>query len=300
MALAAGTKLGSYEVVAQIGAGGMGEVYQAHDTKLGRDVAIKVLPEAFAHDPERLARFQREAKMLAALNHPNIATIHGLEQSGHTSYLVMELVSGETLAERVKRDGAVPVEESLAICKQIAEALEAAHEKGIIHRDLKPANVKVTPEGKVKVLDFGLAQAFEGETANEDMGNSPTLSRAATMQGVILGTASYMSPEQARGKAVDKRTDIWAFGCVLYELLTGKQAFHGEDITDILAAVVRAEPDWTALPANISPSIRVLLQRCLRKDRRQRIPDAAILQSRLRMRLRNRKIQVQRRLLQLR
>src|ERR1700674_1559417 len=277
MTLTAGTHLGSYEVLAPIGAGGMGEVYQAHDTKLGRDVAIKVLPEAFAHDPERLSRFQREAKMLAALNHPNIATIHGLEQSGGTSYLVMELVSGETLAERVKREGAVPVEESLAIAKQIAEALEAAHEKSIIHRDLKPANVKLTPEGKVKVLDFGLAKAFAGDTTNEDIGNSPTLSQAATLQGVILGTAAYMSPEQARGKTVDKRTDLWAFGVVLYELLTGKQAFHGEDITDILAAVVRSEPDWTALPAKISPSIRVLLQRCLRKDRRQRTPDAAAI-----------------------
>jgi Tol biopolymer transport system component len=215
--------------------------------------------------------------MLAALNHPNIATIHGLEQSNGTSYLVMELVSGETLGDRVKREGAVPIEEALTIAKQIAEALEAAHEKGIIHRDLKPANVKLTPEGKVKVLDFGLAKAFEGDSANEDIGNSPTLSRAATMQGVILGTAAYMSPEQAKGKAVDKRTDIWAFGAVLYELLTGKAAFHGEDITDILAAVVRAEPDWTVLPANISPSIRVLLQRCLRKDRRQRTPDAATI-----------------------
>jgi eukaryotic-like serine/threonine-protein kinase len=277
MTRAAGTTLGSYKITGPIGAGGMGEVYQAHDTKLGRDVAIKVLPEAFAHDPERLSRFQREAKMLASLNHPNIATIHGLEQSNGTSYLVMELVSGETLSERIGREGAVPVEESLKVGVQIAEALEAAHEKGIIHRDLKPANVKVTPEGKVKVLDFGLAKAFEGDTANDDPSNSPTLSMAATMHGVILGTAAYMSPEQARGKAVDKRTDIWAFGCVLYELLTGKQTFHGEDVTDILAAVVRAEPDWTALPANISPSIRVLLQRCLRKDRRQRTPDAAIL-----------------------
>jgi serine/threonine protein kinase len=277
MGLAAGTRLGSYEVLAQIGAGGMGEVYQAHDTKLGRDVAIKVLPEAFAHDADRLSRFQREAKMLASLNHANIATIHGLEQSGGTSYLVMELVSGETLQERVKREGPVPVEEALTIAKQIAEALEAAHEKGIIHRDLKPANIKLTPEGKVKILDFGLAKAFAGDATTEDIGNSPTLSRAATMQGVILGTAAYMSPEQARGKAVDKRTDIWAFGCVLYELLTGRQSFHGEDVTDILAAVVRAEPDWTALPANISPSIRVLLQRCLRKDRRQRTPDAATI-----------------------
>ena len=274
MTISAGTNLGSYEILVPIGAGGMGEVYQAHDTKLGRDVAIKVLPEAFAHDPERLSRFQREAKMLAALNHSNIATIYGLEQSNGTSYLVMELVSGETLAERIKREGALPIEEALAICKQIAEALEAAHEKGIIHRDLKPANVKVTPEGKVKVLDFGLAKAFEGDAANDDPSNSPTLSMAATMHGVILGTAAYMSPEQARGKAVDKRTDIWAFGCVLYELLTGKQAFGGEDITEILAAVVKSEPDWTALPANISPSIRVLLQRCLRKNRLQRLADA--------------------------
>jgi hypothetical protein len=262
------------EVLVPIGSGGMGEVYQAHDTKLGRNVAIKVLPEAFAHDPERLSRFQREAKMLASLNHPNIATIYGLEQANGTSYLVMELVSGETLAERVKRDGAVPIEEALAIAKQIAEALEAAHEKGIIHRDLKPANVKVTPECKVKVLDFGLAKAFEGDAANDDPSNSPTLSMAATMHGVILGTAAYMSPEQARGKAVDKRTDIWAFGCVLYELLCGRPAFEGDDITEILAAVVKSEPDWTLLPANISPSIRVLLQRCLRKDRRQRISDA--------------------------
>ncbi len=249
MTLAASSRLGSYEILAPIGSGGMGEVYQAHDTKLGRDVAIKVLPEAFAHDPDRLSRFQREAKMLASLNHPNIATIHGLEQSNGTSYLVMELVSGETLQERIRRDGPVPVEEALTIAKQIAEALEAAHEKGIIHRDLKPANVKVTPEGKVKVLDFGLAKAFAEDTETSDPINSPTLSQAATMHGVILGTAAYMSPEQARGKAVDKRTDIWAFGCVLYELLTGKQTFHGEDVTDILAAVVRAEPDWQALPA---------------------------------------------------
>jgi Tol biopolymer transport system component len=272
--LTPGTKLGSYEITGAIGAGGMGEVYQAHDTKLGRDVAIKVLPEAFAHDPERLSRFQREAKMLAALNHSNIATIHGLEQSNGTSYLVMELVSGETLADRVKREGAVPIDETLAIARQIAEALEAAHEKGIIHRDLKPANVKLTPEGKVKVLDFGLAKAFAGDGASEDPSNSPTLSRAATMQGVILGTAAYMSPEQARGKAVDKRTDIWAFGCVLYELLCGHAAFEGEDITEILAAVVKTEPDWTRLPEATPPAIGTLLLRCLRKDRRQRLPDA--------------------------
>lgn len=274
MPMTTGTRLGSYEVVLQIGAGGMGEVYQAHDTKLGRDVAIKVLPQALEQDAERLARFQREAKMLAALNHPNIATIHGLEYSGSTHYLVMELVAGETLADRIKRDKAVPVEEALGIAKQIAEALEAAHEKGIIHRDLKPANVKVTPEGKVKVLDFGLAKAFEGEAMTEDMSNSPTLSMAATMQGVILGTAAYMSPEQARGKSVDKRTDIWAFGCVLYELLTGKQAFHGEDVTDILAAVVRMEPDWHSLPPATPAKIRNLLRRCLQKDKTRRMRDA--------------------------
>ncbi len=272
--LNSGTKLGPYEVTAQIGAGGMGEVYQAHDTKLGRDVAIKVLPEAVAHDAERLARFQREAKMLAALNHPNIATIFGLEQSGATHYLVMELVPGDTLQQRVQRDGAVPIEEALAIAKQIAEALEAAHEKGIIHRDLKPANVKLTPEGKVKVLDFGLAKAYESDASSQDMSNSPTLSRAATMQGVILGTAAYMSPEQAKGRTVDKRTDIWAFGCVLYELLTAKQTFHGEDVTDILAAVVRAEPNWTCLPATTPPAIRNLLRRCLQKDARKRLRDA--------------------------
>jgi serine/threonine protein kinase/Tol biopolymer transport system component len=273
MALASGTRLGSYEVVAQIGAGGMGEVYQAHDTKLGRDVAIKVLPANFVNDPDRLLRFQREARILAALNHANIATIYGLEQSGGVHYLVMELVSGETLAERLKA-GLLGIEEALKIALQIAEALEAAHEKSIIHRDLKPANVKVTPEGKVKVLDFGLAKAFAGDAANDDPSNSPTLSQAATMQGVILGTAAYMSPEQARGKACDKRTDIWAFGCVLYELVTGKQAFYGEDITEILAAVVKSEPDWSVLPATVPAKVRDLLRHCLQKDKRLRLRDA--------------------------
>jgi len=274
MPISTGTRLGSYEIVAQVGAGGMGEVYQAHDTKLGRDVAIKVLPEAFAHDADRLSRFQREAKMLASPNHPNIATIHGLEHSDGTHFLIMELVVGETLAERIKREGLVPVEEALKIAVQIAEALEAAHEKGIIHRDLKPANVKVTPEGKVKVLDFGLAKAFADDTVDSNPSQSPTLSAVATMQGVLLGTAAYMSPEQARGKVVDKRTDIWALGCVLYEMLTGKQAFQGEDITDILAAVVRAEPDWNRLPLNTPLSIRTLLRRCLQKDRALRMRDA--------------------------
>jgi serine/threonine protein kinase len=272
MALSAGTKLGSYEVLAQIGAGGMGEVYRAHDTKLARDVAIKVLPEAFAHDADRLSRFQREAKMLASLNHPNIATIHGLEQSGDMSYLVMELISGDTLADRVKA-GPLGIEEALKIAVQITEALEAAHEKGIIHRDLKPANVKVTPEGKVKVLDFGLAKAFAGDATTEDIGNSPTLSMAATMEGVILGTAAYMSPEQARGKAVDKRTDIWAFGCVLFELLTARQIFRRETFSDIIAAVLQGEPDWNALPPATPPKIRDLLQRCLQKDLQRRLRD---------------------------
>jgi Tol biopolymer transport system component len=270
-----GTKLGPYEITGAIGAGGMGEVYQAHDTKLGRDVAIKILPEGFARDPERISRFQREAKLLASLNHPNIATIHGLEQSNGTSYLVMELVSGETLAERIKQQGAVPIEEALKIAVQIAEALEAAHEKGIIHRDLKPANVKVTPEGKIKVLDFGLAKAFAGDATESNPSQSPTLSAVATMQGVLLGTAAYMSPEQARGKSVDKRTDIWAFGCVLYELLCGRPAFEGEDITEILAAVVKTEPDWNRLRESTPPAIRILLRRCLQKDRRQRVHDAA-------------------------
>jgi serine/threonine protein kinase len=274
MPILPGRRLGPYEVLAAIGAGGMGEVYQAHDTKLDREVAIKVLPEAFAHDPDRLSRFQREAKMLASLNHPNIATIHGLEQTNGTSYLVMELVSGETLAERVKRDGAVPVEEALKIAVQIAEALEAAHEKGIIHRDLKPANVKVTPEGKVKVLDFDLAKAFAGDVADSNPSQSPTLSAVATMQGVLLGTAAYMSPEQARGKAVDKRTDIWAFGCVLYELLCGRPAFEGEDITEILAAVVKTEPDWSRLPEGTPPAIHILLRRCLQKDKTLRLQAA--------------------------
>jgi Tol biopolymer transport system component len=271
MTLATGTKLGSYEVLSQIGAGGMGEVYQAHDTKLGRDVAIKVLPEAFAHDPERLSRFQREAKILASLNHPNIATIHGLEQSNGTSYLVMELVSGETLQQRIVREGPLPVEEALNICVQVAEALEAAHEKGIIHRDLKPANVKVTPEGKVKVLDFGLAKAFAGDAANDDPSNSPTLSMAATMHGVILGTAAYMSPEQAKGKPADRRADIWAFGVVLFEMLTGKQLYTGETAAETLASVIKEEPSFERLPTTTPSAIRNLLGRCLEKDLRQRL-----------------------------
>jgi serine/threonine protein kinase len=224
-----GKTLGTFECTALLGKGGMGEVYQAKDLKLGRNVAIKVLPEEFAKDADRVARFQREAKLLASLNHPNIAAIHGLEESDGTHFLVLELIEGDTLADRIKA-GAIPVEESLKLALQIAEALEAAHEKGVIHRDLKPANIKVTPDGKVKVLDFGLAKAFSGEQSDLNLSNSPTLSNIATMQGVILGTAAYMSPEQARGKPVDKRADVWAFGCVLFEMLTSNAAFSGNDV----------------------------------------------------------------------
>ena len=245
--LSAGTKLGSYEVIGLLGAGGMGEVYSASDTKLGRNVAIKVLPQIFTHDPDRVNRFKREAKVLAALNHPNIAVIHGLEESGGQQFLVMELVEGETLADKLAR-GALPIDEVLRIALQIAEALEAAHEKTIIHRDLKPANVKITPDGKVKVLDFGLAKAFETEAPNAILSNSPTLSGAATNAGVILGTAAYMSPEQAKGFAADPRSDVFSFGTVLYEMLTGKPAFAGDTISEILASVLKSEPDLDLLP----------------------------------------------------
>jgi eukaryotic-like serine/threonine-protein kinase len=270
MALQPGYHLGPYEILAAIGAGGMGEVYRARDTKLGRDVALKVLPEAFARDAERLARFQREAKVLALLNHPGIASIYDLEDSGATHALVMELVEGPTLADRI-RQGPIPIREALPIAKQMCDALEYAHERGIVHRDLKPANVKVTTEEAVKVLDFGLAKAIEGDPASMDMGTSPTLSRMATAAGVLLGTAGYMSPEQAKGKAVDRRADIWAFGCVLYEMLTGKMAFRGEAVADTLAAVIKEEPDWSQLPAGTPIRVYALLQRCLQKDQKQRL-----------------------------
>jgi eukaryotic-like serine/threonine-protein kinase len=269
-----GQKLGSYKILSLLGAGGMGEVYQAQDTKLGRDVAIKVLPAAFVHDVERLARFQREARMLAALNHPNIATIHGLEQSDGVHYLVMELVPGQTLAERLG-GGALKIlkiKEALKLGVQIAEALEAAHERGVIHRDLKPANVKVTPEGRVKVLDFGLAKAFAGDSG-QDLSSAATLTAMGTEEGMILGTPAYMSPEQARGKAVDKRTDIWAFGCVLYEMLAGKVAFRGATVSDTIVAVLEREPDWQALPAATPTKIRDLLRRCLQKESQHRLRD---------------------------
>jgi len=268
-----GTRLGQYEILALAGAGGMGEVYRARDTRLEREVALKVLPEELSRDPERLARFQREARLLAALNHPNIAAIYGLEHSDGTHYLVMEWVPGETVADRIKRKGAIPIDEALAIAKQIAEAFEAAHEKPIIHRDLKPGNVKVTPEGTVKVLDFGLAKAFESETPEEDTANSPTLSHLPSLPGVILGTPAYMSPEQARGKKVDKRTDIWAFGCVLYEMLTGTPLYKGQTMAEILASVIKDIPTLGELPRETPPSIRNLLSRCLEQDLRERLRD---------------------------
>ncbi len=335
--LSAGTRIGAYEITGAIGAGGMGEVYRARDTKLGRDVAIKVLPEAFARDAERMARFEREAKVLASLNHPNIAAIYGFEDSGSVRALVMELVEGPTLAERISRGAvgnsptpaglkpgatqpssgtgiaghtsagtqtakprsgssgqvatnqtkqgadlkvaatqanqarAISIEEALRIARQMADALEYAHEHSVVHRDLKPANIKISREDAVKILDFGLAKAIEGDAWSMDIGNSPTLTHMATQAGVLLGTASYMSPEQAKAKPVDRRADIWAFGCVLYEMLTGKMAFHGETTSDTLASVIKEEPDWSLIPAETPARIRVLLQRCMQKDPKQRL-----------------------------
>jgi Tol biopolymer transport system component len=267
MRLSAGVKLGAYEILGPLGAGGMGEVYRGRDSKLGREVAIKILPEAFASDPERVARFNREARMLAALNHPGIAAIYGFEQAEGVPFLVMEYVPGETLK------GPLEVEDAVAIAVQIADALEAAHGKGIIHRDLKPANVKLTPDRKVKVLDFGLAKINGDDDMEADPSQSPTVTIGATRGAVILGTAAYMSPEQARGQPVDRRSDIWAYGCVLYELLTGLQAFQGKTISDTLAAVLRAEPDWSAVPANVPERVRYLLNRCLSKDLKLRLHD---------------------------
>jgi serine/threonine protein kinase len=273
LALAPGTRLGPYEVIAQIGAGGMGEVYRAHDTKLNRDIALKILPDSFALDPERLARFRREAQVLASLNHPHIAAIYGFEDSGSTHALVLELVEGPTLANRIAK-GPIPLDEALPIAKQIAEALEAAHEQGIIHRDLKPANIKLRDDGTVKVLDFGLAKALEPTSAiSPALTASPTITTPAQMTGVgmILGTAAYMAPEQAKGRPADKRSDIWAFGCVLFEMLTGRRAFEGEDVSDTLAAVLRGEPAWATLPASLPTAIQTLIRRCLVKDPRQRL-----------------------------
>lgn len=273
-----GQTLGHYEIISLLGKGGMGEVYRAKDTKLDRDAAIKVLPIEFAIDAVRVERFQREARLLASFNHPNIASIYGMEESGGINFLVIELIEGETLAEKLKR-GAISIDKSLKLALQIAEGLEAAHEKGIIHRDLKPANIKVTPEGKIKILDFGLAKAFALDHEESKPSDSPTISAAATRQGVILGTAAYMSPEQARGKAVDRRADIWAFGVVLFEMLTGRTLFAGEDFTSTLARVLESQPDFSILTPNLHPRIRLLLERCLEKEARNRyssISDARV------------------------
>ena len=271
-----GTRLGAYEIVGALGAGGMGEVYRATDTRLKRQVAIKILPRLLAADTDRLARLQREAEVLASLNHPHIAAIYGLEEADGVKALVMELVEGPTLADRIAQ-GPIPVDETLPIAKQIAEALEAAHEQRIIHRDLKPANIKLRPDGMVKVLDFGLAKALEpAPVRTGDVTASATItSPAMTEIGVVLGTAAYMSPEQARGLPVDRRTDTWAFGCVLFEMLTGSQAFRGRTVTDVLAAVIGAEPEWQRLPAATPPWLRSLLRRCLQKDPRRRVHDIA-------------------------
>ncbi len=269
-----GKTLGHYEILELLGAGGMGEVYRARDTTLKREVAIKVLPEQLSADPDRLARLEREAHLLAALSHANIATIHALEEDQGARFLVLELVKGESLEQRLSK-GPLPVETALDLCKQIAEALEAAHGEGIIHRDLKPANVLITPEGKAKVLDFGLAKTVEAAPSEADMSRSPTLTVAGTQTGVILGTAPYMSPEQVRGQPLDKRADIWAFGCVLYKALVGRRAFNRETVADTLAAIIEAEPDWGALPTTTPALVVALLRRCLRKNPDRRLHDIA-------------------------
>jgi Tol biopolymer transport system component len=263
-----GTKLSHYEITGRLGAGGMGEVYQATDSKLGRNVAIKLLPETFTHDAERIARFEREARVLASISHPNIAAIHGIEESHGRKFLVIELVPGETLADRIHR-GATPLDEAIGIMKQIVDAMDTAHSKGIVHRDLKPENIKLTPDGQVKVLDFGLAKANETESPSPTLSNSPTMNISATHPGIILGTAAYMSPEQALGKPVDKRADIWAFGVVAYELVTGKRPFRGDTVAETLASTLKEEPQWDAVPSQLRP----MLRRCLEKDPRRRLRD---------------------------
>ena len=286
MTLSRGMRLGVYEVVAILGRGGMGEVYRARDTKLNRDVALKVLPDSFATDADRLARFEREAQVLAALNHPHIAAIYGVEESGQTKALVLELVDGPTLADRIAQ-GPLAIDEARLIARQIAVALEAAHDRGIIHRDLKPANIKLKGASPtlatvdiaadtVKVLDFGLAKALESLTTDADVAQSPTVtSPAATQSGVLLGTPAYMSPEQAKGRSADRRSDIWGFGCVLYEMLAGRAPFDGDGVTEVLGAVVRLEPDWNALPPGVPAGLRSLLKRCLQKDPALRLRDIA-------------------------
>src|SRR6266540_1367032 len=274
MTISAGSHLGSYKILSPLGAGGMGAVWRARDTRLARDVAIKVLPAEFAAEAERLKRFEREARLLAALNHPNVAAIYGLEVFEGAPHLVLECVEGETLAERLAA-GALPASEALSICRQIALALEAAHEAGVIHRDLKPSNVKIRPDGSVKVLDFGLAKFVEPEPESRDLSQSPTMTTGGTRTGMILGTAAYMSPEQARGRPLDKRTDIFSFGCVIYECLTGRPAFRGETVSDTLAAILKSEPDWSELPSETPGKVRDLLRRCLEKTRERRLHDIA-------------------------
>jgi eukaryotic-like serine/threonine-protein kinase len=276
LTLSAGSRVGSFEVIGLLGVGGMGEVYRARDSKLSREVALKVLPESLTHDSQRVARFRREAQVLASINHPNIGGIHGLEDASGITALVLELVEGPTLADRIAR-GPIPVAEAMPIAAQILSALEAAHNQGIVHRDLKPANVKLRPDGTVKVLDFGLAKTAEPADQSGDLTNSPTVVSPATQAGVLLGTAAYMSPEQARGQVVDKRTDIWAFGCVLFEMLAGTRTFGGDHVTDVLSNVVRETPTWSALPTDAQPLLRVL-ERCLEKDPRQRLRDAGDVQ----------------------
>jgi serine/threonine protein kinase len=265
--------LGAYEIVSRLGKGGMGEVHRARDSRLDREVAIKVLPEDVARDPERVSRFRREARVAASLNHPNVAAVYGFEDDGDAHFLVMELVEGPTLAERLQA-GALPIDEALAIVEQIAEGLEAAHDRGIIHRDLKPANIKITQSGKAKILDFGLAKTSVEPAPAVDLEQSPTITAQHTTPGMVLGTVPYMSPEQARGRTVDKRTDIWALGCVLYECLAGRRAFDGDTATDVLAKILERDPDWDALPPRTPPRVRELLERCLEKDLKHRARDS--------------------------
>ncbi|HSB36829.1 MAG TPA: serine/threonine-protein kinase, partial [Thermoanaerobaculia bacterium] len=274
MPISPGTRIGPYEISDALGAGGMGEVWRARDTRLGREVAIKVLPDAFADDRERIARFQREAQLLAAFNHPNIAAIHSFESVGGVRLLVMELVPGQTIREMLE-EGPLPLPRALDLARDVAEALGAAHAKGILHRDLKPSNVKVTPEGKVKLLDFGLAKAFAGAAPASDISESPTLGIDTTKQGMVLGTASYMSPEQTRGRPLDRRSDVWAFGCLVYEMLSGKKAFTGETVSDVLVAILDREPDWDALPPETPRLVVELLKSCLAKPVDERLPDLA-------------------------
>src|SRR5262249_47656784 len=267
MGITIGQKLGAYEITGLLGKGGMGEVYRARDLKLKREVAIKLLPEELSRDADRVSRFQREAEVLASLNHPNIAGIYDLQQINDSRYLVLELVEGETLADRVQR-GPLLVEEAVEIAKHICEALEAAHEKGIVHRDLKPANIKITPEGRVKVLDFGLAKIFPAEGSENALLNAPTLTSAVTGRGALLGTAAYMSPEQARGRDATNQSDIWAFGCVLFEMLSGPSAFYADTASDTISKILRDEPDWSKI--DVPASVRRVMERCLQKDQRRR------------------------------